>query len=119
MPTIFDVRDYVDAGGLVSYGTDFLDVTRLAGSHVGRVLKDEKAADLPVQQTTKFELVINLKTAQALRIDVPPGLLSTADERDQITAVGVSMGREADRSGRARKEMPRHTGMWQGIFSLR
>jgi putative ABC transport system substrate-binding protein len=80
VPAIFDVRDYVEAGGLVSYGTDFVDVTRLAGNYAGRILKGEKPADLPVQQTTKFELVLNLKTAKALGLAVSDNLLSTADD---------------------------------------
>ena len=79
VPTIFDVRDYVDAGGLASYGTDFLNVMELAGNYAGRILKGEKPADLPVQQTTKFELALNLKTAKALGIEVPSKLLFTAD----------------------------------------
>jgi putative tryptophan/tyrosine transport system substrate-binding protein len=79
LPTIFDVRDYVEAGGLVSYGSDFLDVMRLAGVYVGRVLKGDKPADLPVQVTSKYELAINLKTAKTLGLRVPPTLLATAD----------------------------------------
>jgi putative ABC transport system substrate-binding protein len=80
IPTIFDDREYAIAGGLASYGADWSDVMRLAGQYVGRILKGEKAADLPVQQADKFELVINTKTAKALRVDVPPKLLFTADE---------------------------------------
>jgi putative ABC transport system substrate-binding protein len=80
VPTVFDVREYADAGALLSYGGDFLDVMELAGKYAGRILKGEKPADLPVQQTTKFELVINTKTAKALGIEVPPKLLYTADD---------------------------------------
>lgn len=80
VPAIFDVRDYVDAGGLVSYGTDFLNVMQLAGNYVGRVLKGAKPADLSVQQAAKFEMVINLKTAKTLGIEVPSKLLFTADD---------------------------------------
>jgi ABC-type uncharacterized transport system substrate-binding protein len=80
VPTIFDVREYPDAGGLVSYGSDFLDVMQLAGDYTGRVLKGEKPADLPVVQSARFEMVINLKTAKALGLTVPPTLLALADD---------------------------------------
>jgi putative ABC transport system substrate-binding protein len=80
LPTIFDVRDYVDAGGLASYGSDYFNVMELTGNYVARVLRGEKPADLPVQQATKFELVINRKTAMTLGIDISRTLLATADE---------------------------------------
>jgi putative tryptophan/tyrosine transport system substrate-binding protein len=80
VPAAFDVRDYVEVGGLVSYGADFFTVMQLAGNYVGRILKGEKPANLPVVQSAKFELVINLKTAKALGIDVPLTLLAIADD---------------------------------------
>lgn len=80
LPAIFDVRDYVDAGGLASYGSDYFNVMELTGQYAGRVLKGEKPADLPVQQAAKFEFIINRRTATALGLDLSPTLLATADE---------------------------------------
>ena len=80
LPNVFAFRYYAVAGGLVSYGVDNIDLYRRSAAYVDRILNGEKPGDLPVQEATKFQLVINLKTARALGLSVPPSLLARADE---------------------------------------
>ena len=80
VPALYPVRDYAAAGGLMSYGTDFADSYRQAGVYTGRIIKGEKPAELPVQRSTKFEFVINFKTAKTLGLAVPNSMQLLADE---------------------------------------
>jgi putative ABC transport system substrate-binding protein len=80
LPAVYDARDYVRAGGLMSYGADIIHIFEMAAGYVARVLKGEKPADLPIQQSDKFETAFNMKTAKALGVEIPSKLLFTADE---------------------------------------
>jgi putative tryptophan/tyrosine transport system substrate-binding protein len=80
IPAMYELREYALAGGLISYGTNLADAYRHVGNYAARVLKGDKPADLPVVQSSKFELVINLRTAKALDLTISPGVLAIADE---------------------------------------
>jgi len=80
LPTVYGLRDFVDAGGLMSYGPNVFDLWRHAATYVDKILKGAKPADLPVEQPTKFELVLNLRTAKALGLTIPQSVLLRADK---------------------------------------
>jgi putative tryptophan/tyrosine transport system substrate-binding protein len=80
IPASFSTREMAEAGILMSYGVNFADTFRQVGNYIGRVLRGERPADLPVQQSTKFEFVLNMRTAKTLGLDVPPQLLASVDE---------------------------------------
>jgi putative tryptophan/tyrosine transport system substrate-binding protein len=80
LPAIYASKEFVDAGGLVTYGVSYPDLYRRAAAYVDKIFKGAKPSDLPIEQPTKFELVLNLKTAKALGLEIPPTLVATADE---------------------------------------
>jgi putative ABC transport system substrate-binding protein len=80
LPAVYAQREFVDAGGLISYGPNLADLFRRSATYVDKILRGAKPADLPVEQPTKFELMINLKTAKALGLTIPPSVLGRADE---------------------------------------
>jgi hypothetical protein len=118
LPAIYPFRFFVADGGLISYGPDTIDSFHRAAGYVARILKGEKPSDLPVQQATKYETVLNLKTAKALGLTIPETLLATADEVIQ-NAGSSSRGSGARRRGRWWRERNRATACGESAYSYR
>ena len=91
LPAIYPEKEFVDEGGLMSYGADYDDLFRRAAVYVDKILKGAKPADLPVQQATKFEFVINLKAAKQIGLTIPPNVLRAGGSSDQITATRIEL----------------------------
>ncbi len=109
LPAIYWSRSFAELGGLITYGPYIVDEYRRAASYADRILKGEKPADLPVQAPTKYELVINRKSATALGLTIPPSLLTSADEGDRIAPIAAS----------AHSRLWHETSIWRGCYEVR
>src|SRR5262249_28510020 len=115
-PAVYPFRFFISAGGLISYGPNTADQFRRAATYVDRILRGAKPADLPVQLPTKYELVINRKTAKSLGLEVPSSLLARADQVIGCSAASPSRSSAARRHGRSRRAQQRSIGFDEQIF---